>query len=136
MPSVKTGLHHRRYLGFFKILGLESKHFALFYGQCVVVHVGPRIIDQFVALMLPDHSLYLQRRGTLDVTPAVATVGRIEGVLNHIETASLRRERHRKQVQELQRFKLIIDHLVQSRCQFTHNTHMPSWFIAYSAWHI
>src|SRR5262249_17486836 len=77
MPSVKTGLHHRRYLGFFKILGLEPKHFALFYGQCVVVHVGPRIIDQFVALMLPDDSLYLERSGTLDVTPAVTTVGRV-----------------------------------------------------------
>src|SRR5262249_1680053 len=97
--------------------------FALFDGQCVVVHVGPWIIDQFVAFVLPDHSLYLEWSGTLDVTPAIAAVGRIERVLNHIETASRRRQWYGEQVLELQRFKLIIDHLVQSRFQFTHDTH-------------
>src|SRR5262245_21121757 len=126
MPRMKTGLYYCRHLGFFKILGLEPKHFALFYGQCVVVHVGPRIIDQFVALMLPDHSLYLERRGALDITPAVSPVGCIQGVLDHIETASRRRRWYGEQVLELHRFKLIIDHLIQSCCQFLNGTHCSS----------
>src|SRR4030095_3354824 len=91
-----------------------------------MIHIGPGIIDQLIALMLPDHSLHFQGSRTLYVTPAVAPVGRVVGILNDVKTASLHGQRHCKEILELQRFKLVIHHLIQSHCQFTNDTHASS----------
>ena len=78
-----------------------------------MIHAGARIVDQLVALVLPNHPLYLQRRAALHVTPAVAPVAGVERVLHDVKTSALQSQRHGEKVLELNALELVVDHLVQ-----------------------